>query len=245
MRLHIFLIFLWAVFSSFPAYAQNHPSGITVVELFTTQGCPSCPPADRIFENVAYSAANDPGLIALSCHVTYFDRKGWRDKLSKPLCDYRHKSYFSKLDLPRLYTPQMIVNGKFDLIGNEERVVYDAIAMGKSLKTIASIDVSMGSGYVDITLPRIGLREAVDVWIISYNQKQQTLISGGGNRGEVLNYMNYVTDIRKLLTWNGQPINMAFPVTDMPADGYAVLAQLPDHTDIIAAGKTESVLYKN
>ncbi len=223
------------------AQAPTITSGITVVELFTTQGCSSCPPADKIFENVAHSARDDAGLIALACHVTYFDRKSWKDHLSIPLCDYRHKSYFKALDLPQLFTPQMIVNGEFDLVGNKEQIVYDAIAMGKSLKTIAPIKLSLQPSYLDITLPRLGLGAPVDVWLIPYNRQSQAVISGGGNRGEVINYMNYVKDFKKLLTWDGRPVNMAFPINNMPADGYAVVAQFKDHTNIIAAGKVEAV----
>jgi hypothetical protein len=222
------------------SYAQMpNQSGITVLELFTTQGCPSCPPADRIFENVVYEFNDDPNLIALSCHVTYFDRKGWRDRLSAPFCDHRHKTYFMELDLPRLYTPQMIVNGKFDLIGNKPQIVYDAIAMGKSLKTVAPITLRLHDQYLDITLPRIGLHHPVDVWMVSYKKREQTIISGGGNRGEVINYMNVIQDFKKLLTWDGYPINMAYPINTIKADGFAVVAQVQNQTNIIAAGKAE------
>ncbi|MCF8496450.1 MAG: DUF1223 domain-containing protein [Alphaproteobacteria bacterium] len=216
------------------AQAGNGP---TVVELFTTQGCSACPAADRILTRIV--SEKDPQLITLSCHVTYFDNTTWKDEFSKPFCDARQSEYFSSLDLPSLYTPQMIINGKFGLAGNKDSAVRAGIAMGQSLKAIQPIQLWVGEGVLNITLPALRLEKPADVWLFGYSREDSSIITAGENRGEVLQYANTVKSVTKLMAWQGQYLNMAYPLAEIQGDSWAVIAQYADYTDIVAAGKTE------
>jgi len=209
--------------------------GLTFVELFTTQGCPSCPKADRIFERIVHEIPDR--VIALSCHVTYFDTDAWKDTLSTNICDARHAEYFKSLDLSAIYTPQMIINGKFDTKGNDLDTVRKGIQMGLSFNAMQDINLKIEEGYLDITLPSIILKRPADIWLMTYKDAQRVIISNGRNRGQVLNYLHSVNRIMKLMRWNGNKINMAFPLQNLDADGYVVVVQKQDHTDILAAGE--------
>lgn len=231
---------LWAVCLVVPHVVQADGGGVTVVELFTTQLCPSCPPGDRIFEKLVKEnrASN---VIMLSCHVTYFDREALKDHLAEPFCDARQGAYFSALNSRAMFTPQVVINGKFDIPGNQERVLRKGIAMGRSLNVIQPVQLGLRDGYLDISLPSVRLEGKAAVWLIGYDTLNTVILSAGPNRGQALNYVNAVRHITKLMDWDGGYSNMAFPVESRPADGYAVIVQYDEHkhVDIVAAGKVE------
>ena len=119
MRFCLILAVLCA-FIPLPARAA-----VTVYELFTARGCPSCPAADALFGQIA---RGHPDVIALACHVTYFDRPGRNDQMSAPFCDGRQEGYKGAKVLKKIYTPAVVVNGSHAVKGNDAESVTGALA---------------------------------------------------------------------------------------------------------------------
>ncbi|MCC7305351.1 MAG: DUF1223 domain-containing protein [Alphaproteobacteria bacterium] len=186
-----------------------------VVELFTSQHCPGCPPADRIFK----ALAQDSTLIALGCHVTYFDRGEWRDDFSKIFCDARQGAYRQSGVAQQMYTPQMIVNGTATAVGSHGNEVKAALEEAQKLPLI---NLALQDGMLDIRLPALSLRNDAEVWLFGF--------------GRDVNYANPVMHLAKLLSWDGRPGSMTLPLENYPAQQYAVIVQYADR-DIIAAGR--------
>ncbi len=111
------------------ARADGAPPRPTVVELFTSQGCSSCPPADALLTALQ---AGDPGLLALDLHVTYWDRLGWKDAFSLPAATQRQRQYAARLKLERVYTPQIVVDGRHEAVGSDADAVRRAITRARS-----------------------------------------------------------------------------------------------------------------
>jgi hypothetical protein len=218
-------------FSTLLSVAPARAEGIKVVELFTSQGCPSCPAADRIFGNIA---ENNSNVLALGCHVTYFDRR-WRDSMSRIVCDARQLAYNDSNVTSRSYTPQVVINGRTEIIGNKESAVRSALARAPSLPALG---LTLNGGYLDIALPQADLRKPADIWLFAYDDAQSIRIGGGANAGKTISYARPVLNLTKLLSWNGQAINMSFPLSEFRAQNYAVIAQYADYSGIVAAGKT-------
>lgn len=188
----------------------------TVYELFTARDCPSCPRADELFLKIA---RNHPDIIALACHVTYFDRPGRKDNLSAPFCDGRQTGYKDSKVLPKIYTPAAVINGNRAVRGNDADSLSEGLR-GAGADVIQPVRLNLRGNYLTITLPDLPQGEAADVWLFAYD------------------YGYAVKHLTKLLRWDGRSAEMAFPVTDMPAAGYAVIAQRTNQTRIVAAGKT-------
>lgn len=189
---------------------------ITVLELFTSAGCPSCPKADQNFNVLV----QNPDVIGLSCHVTYFDRAIKLGALSRPFCDARQGVYKIALKTGALYTPMMIINGQTVLTGTKQPDVQKALSATRA--EIAVIGVQAQQGYLDIRLPRMNVQSS-ELWLVEYAPQ-----AGQG-------YKNVVTNFTKLMNWNGQPITMAYPASS--GKNYAVIAQ-NFKTGVVAAGKT-------
>ncbi len=212
-----------AVFTVFLAFSgaakaqtgpHSVPGPVVVMELFTALGCPSCPAADAMFGQVARTS---PGVVALGCHVTYFNRPGRADPVSAPFCDGRQRGYKNSGVLPRIYTPAVVINGAEGYKGTDRASVLTALNAALPVRTIA---VSQAGNYLNITLPRVSIRTPADVWLFAYDRNHA------------------VTYITKLLRWDGMRSSMMFPLQGISGTGYAVIAQYADQTNIIAAGKT-------
>jgi hypothetical protein len=211
--------------------------GLAVVELFTSQSCSDSPDADAIFGRLALE--NDPNLIALSCHTTYLNGGPWQDTLSQDFCNIRQGGYFSSLSLGAINTPQMIINGRFDTFGVNEKTVRAGIRMAQGMKAIVPIQLSLRPGFLDISMPDMRLERPATLWLFAYNKSSPVEITAGDNAGLKIDYANTVVYGSKLTPWDGTYANMSYPLATIPADGYAVIAQHSDFSDIIAAARIE------
>lgn len=220
----LFLLILIAVFGPFQAPAQAR--GLAVLELFTSQGCPACPPADALLKRIDDRFAD---VLVLGCHVTYFDRARSKDPLSQTFCNARQSAYRDAGVATKIYTPQAVINGRHVAVGSHAQDVIAALQDGGPLP---AINLARNGDFLDITLPQMNVQKPVDIWLVSYDALYR-----GHNNGETTDYTHPVTNITKLLSWKGQPANMAFPVSG--SGHFAVIAQYADYTDIIAAGKTD------
>jgi hypothetical protein len=211
MRFCLILAVLCA-FIAAPAQA-----GVTVYELFTARDCPSCPAADALFGQIV---RKQPDVITLACHVTYFDRPGRKDQMSAPFCDGRQEGYKGASVLQKIYTPAVVVNGARAVKGNDTESVIEGLKTARA-EDVKPVHLSKGGGYLNIILPGVSLGAPADVWLFAYDRNHS------------------VTNLTKLMQWNGRSVSMAFPVQSIPANGYAVIAQTASQTNIIAAGKTQ------
>ena len=175
--------------------AMPNPQAVVVMELFTSQGCSSCPPADRLLGK--YAAGNDERIIPLSFHVDYWNRLGWTDSFSSKKFTERQNMYAQMLKLESIYTPQLIINGQKEMVGNDERAVANAVS--NALKDPAQISVSLSasqikgnSAAVSYTLSMVPFNASVNAVLL---QKEATThIRAGENRGVKLTNYNVVRD---------------------------------------------------
>ncbi len=217
-------LFISLLSFNMPAWAQNAP---TVIELFTSRGCPACPPADRALNALAQS---NPNILSLSCHVTYFNRQRKTDIFAAPFCDARQSVYKLALGTKQLYTPMMIVNGRAVTTGTTSDKIRQALSTAGSLQ-YSPVEIALNGQYLDIKLPRIGLSQEADIWLFEYLQSP--------NERGYSHYRNTVTKITKLMRWNGKAMNMAFPVNPGFDKGFAVIVQ-DFKSGIITAGNVEN-----
>ncbi len=220
------------------ASARAEPKGIAVLELFTSQVCPDCKLADEILGNIVNDS--DDNIIALGCHVIFLDGEEVRDKLSREFCDERQSKYMIANVLQEISVPHMIINGKFDTIGDVEKTVRAGAKMGVSTNSVTRISLGLRNDFLDITLPEMSFDAPVDVWLFAYDKLQSANIGIKQDVGETVNHVNAVNHLEKLTSWDGSYKNIAHSLKDIPANGYAVIAQYANHTDIIAAGKVEN-----
>jgi hypothetical protein len=197
------------------AVAETRP---VVVELFTSQGCSSCPPADAVLTELA----KRPDVIALGFHVDYWDRLGWKDPLSTPGSTERQNDYASAFGRREIYTPQLVVDGAKEVVGSHRGEVLQAIAaaMPTAAAPVAfapdmkSVTVGGGSGAGKVTLVR-------------FVKSRATEVRRGENAGKTAVDVNGVDKLVELGRWNGAAQSFAIEAPDS-AHGVAVLVQGED-----------------
>jgi hypothetical protein len=210
-----------------PAAADAQP---TVVELFQSQGCSSCPPADLNLNAIA----DRPGVIALSFAVTYWDRLGWKDTFANPRFTTRQWAYARGLRHSNVATPQIVINGRRDLVGDNARELDAAVRAagepaGASL-TVTRGQVSVGAG------PAPG--RGADVWLVRYDPRVQWVaVRRGENGGKTLPHRDIVRQLVRLGGWFGTA--RSFPIPGAGGHGLktAILVQASDGGPILAAAR--------
>jgi hypothetical protein len=212
-----------------------HPAasadGPVVVELFTSQGCNSCPPADRVLGELA----DRPDVLPLSFHVTYWDRLGWPDTLGLEAATERQRGYARAMDSRRVYTPQAVIGGRIELVGSRRGKVHEIIEILQDRRPPAP------SLIVDGDRIRIGAGEgAATVWLISFEERRTVAIERGENAGRTITYHNVVSDIRPLAEWVGAPIDLTLPAPGSEASERALLLQTKGLGPILAAARLDA-----
>jgi hypothetical protein len=215
---------LIAAFLATPAFAADaaHP---TVIELFQSQGCSSCPPANA---NVI-ALADRADLLVLSFGVTYWDQLGWKDRFAKPAFTRRQYDYKDGLGHDNVWTPQTVINGRVDVTGVRAAELAAAVKAGDRgttgpavSATASRIDIAAGKG--------VG-----DVWLVRYNPNiVQVPIKAGENGGRTLPHRNVVTGLVRLGLWSGSAAGFARPAP-MTGLAEAVLVQRPGGGPILAS----------
>ena len=197
-----------------PAHAEPR----AVVELFTSQGCSSCPPADRIVGELA----RDPSVIALSMPVDYWDYLGWKDTLADSRFSARQKAYSHTRGDRNLYTPQMIVNGSAQVIGND-RAAIDSAIKNTSREGVMSVPVSMTlSGKllnISVEASKLPNGGRGEIWLCSVSRSVPISVGRGENRGRELTYYNVVRNLVKVGDWNGGSGNWTVPLENISREG--------------------------
>ncbi|MDY0881849.1 DUF1223 domain-containing protein [Dongia soli] len=208
-----------------------------VVELFTSEGCTSCPPAD---ENLG-KYVGQRSILPLSYHVDYWDYIGWPDRNADPAFSARQRGYGDALGHAMVYTPQVIIAGTSDSLGTDPTALAIALADGRHVARMTAIRMMRDdSGNVLLDLPQANLPSPVTLWLLTYRHKVETTVAAGENAGRDLVSYNVVRSLRKLGQWTGKaetlPVTLApLPAGESAPDAVAVIANLQEHGPVIAA----------
>ena len=199
-----------------PAHAEPR----AVVELFTSQGCSSCPPADQIIGELA----EDPAVIALSMPIDYWDYLGWKDTLADSRFSARQKAYSQMRGDREVYTPQVVVNGSAQVIGSDRAGIESAIADTKKADGVMSVPVSMtlSGKQINISVAASGEGPAAahgEVWICSISKAVPISIGRGENSGREITYHNVVRNLLKVGDWDGTPGSWTVPLENIAREG--------------------------
>ncbi|WP_162844904.1 DUF1223 domain-containing protein [Pontivivens insulae] len=225
------LVGLSLMLGAVPATAQ---SNTVVVELFTSQGCSSCPPADALLGELA----EQPGIIALSMHVDYWDYLGWRDRYASPAMTQRQRDYQEAHQARSIFTPQMVIQGREAVIGHRRNEVAAAIAAQRALPTSVSLQLMRDGGQVQVEILPVGAASTGVVHMFAYDVPRSETIRGGENGGHTITYHNVVTAWMQLGVWNGEPMELSVPMPTM-GKGVAVIVQDGASGPILAAAQLE------
>jgi hypothetical protein len=200
-----------------PPAMGNKP---VVVELFTSQGCSSCPPADELLAELS----RDPRIIPLAFHVDYWDHLGWRDPFSSRQWTERQTSYVRVMNLSSAYTPQAVVDGSRELVGSDRGALYDAISRASHDPAEASLTIT--GGVARGSTPR-----ELDLFAVTTQKNATTAVKAGENEGRTLRSDAIVRKLTRVARVNGtfaQPVseaNVAFLQDPKTLKIYAVAAR--------------------
>ncbi|CDX60004.1 conserved exported hypothetical protein [Mesorhizobium plurifarium] len=220
-----------AMFAATLGAASAEP--LTVVELFTSQGCSSCPPANANLIKVK----DQPGVLALSFNVTYWDHLGWKDTFGRKEFTDRQVTYEPSLGRDGPFTPQVVVNGRSDGVGAAPGEIQKLIAkslINKGGGRTQGPELSLGQGKVSIGAGKAPGGGA-DIWLVRYTRGVvEVPVARGENTGRTLPHANVVHALTKLGSWNGAATTLPLPAASGGLST-AVLVQGPNGGPILAA----------
>jgi hypothetical protein len=197
-----------------------------LLELFTSQGCSSCPAADKLLGELAA----DPSLVALSVPIDYWDYLGWKDTLASPGHSARQRAYAHQRGDREVYTPQIVVNGSTHVLGSDRSAVDRAITVTDRNTQIMSVPVlvSVGGTGLDVKVAANKPHANAEVWLCPVSRSVTVEIGRGENHGHTVTYHNVVRRWLKLGEVAGNDGAWSVPVADIMADhadGAAVVVQ--------------------
>ena len=213
-----------------------------VVELYTSQGCSSCPPADALLARLA----SRKDVLALSLPITYWDMLGWKDTLASPANTKRQKAYAAAMGHGGVYTPQIIIDGVSDVVGSREQAVLDTIAARAADMQTVPVSLNYSSGELHVRVgaaPKVAAQKSAHgatIWLLRIRGHAQVKIGAGENGGRSMAYRNIVHEIRAIGIWKGQPVSLDLPYPAAPGgdESAAILVQQGGYGRIVGAAVT-------
>ncbi len=203
-----------------------------LVELYTAQGCASCVDANASLGRVA----DRPGVLALTFSVDYWDYLGWPDTFARPEYTARQKAYEVRFDLREPYTPQVVIDGRYQAGGKQAEKIDLLITKAAQLAYGAPDIAFIGTRRVDVGHGRV-LKGGAEVWLAAYEAKPQDVaVKKGDNRGQTVTHINVVRSLTRLGTWRGKPTAYRLPETEAGLS-LAVIVQGPKGGRILAVGR--------
>ncbi|HEY4161441.1 MAG TPA: DUF1223 domain-containing protein [Dongiaceae bacterium] len=208
-----------------------------VVELYTSQGCSSCPLADTYIGQLA----RRKDVLALSFHVDYWDYIGWKDKFADPAYVGRQRAYAMTLGHHMVYTPQVVVAGSSDAQGADRATIEQRIREAKARQRMYPLEVARDpqSGNVVLELPEAPLPVPATIWLMTYQYRDEAAIASGENTGLTLDSFNTVRSLQKVAIWNGHAATLTLELNDKAKaarpNGCAIVANLADYGPIVGA----------
>jgi hypothetical protein len=195
-----------------------------VLELFTSQGCSSCPAADKLLGELA----KDPSLVPLTLAVDYWDYLGWKDTLALKGHTARQRAYASARGDRDVYTPQMVVNGISHVLGSDKAAIERAIDQSRKQALVIGIQASVAGDKLTVSVPAKDGGAAGEIWLCPITKTVPVKIGRGENRGTTITYTNVVRRWTKLGEWNGKAQTLSVPLKDLQTgdiDSVAVVVQ--------------------
>lgn len=219
------------------------PESKAVIELFTSQGCSSCPPADALLAELG----KRPGLVTLSYSVDYWNYLGWHDTLSTPANSERQREYARMRGDGRVYTPQVVVDGLTHVNGSDEKAIEQAITAASSRLADIRVPVSMRADgdtlVIDIgAAPENSHTRAATVWLAIAKEVEKVSVTRGENRGRELSYSHPVRELSPIGMWKGEAMTLKLPLKDlktMGGDCLIALVQVENAGPILGAAEYE------
>lgn len=213
-----FLVTSLAAFAMLISAESARAGGPVLVELFTSQGCNSCPPADAYLGDLAKRR----DVVALAFHVDYWDYIGWKDTFADAAWTKRQREYSRSLRTTQIYTPQMVVDGGQHAVGSDRRAVERLIGDAAKLERPA---LELKRAADGLSLKVDGQGEA-EIWIVGYDPKHETKVQRGENAGKTLAEFNVVRGLKRVDAWKGGTLAKTLAASELPpGSAYAVLVQ--------------------
>lgn len=222
---------LWLASLPFAAMAQQ----AVVVELYTSQGCSSCPPADAFLGELA----KDQRLIPLALHVDYWDYIGWADSFAQPGFTRRQHAYAKATGAKMVYTPQLIIGGQVADQDNGAEGIWQQIADQAAVAPQVGLDLRREGEMLTIrATAEVPQAHPLAVQLVRYVPEKVVMIERGENAGQTITYHNVVTSWERLAEWDGQaPLEISATVSgDAPA---VIIVQRAGPGEILAAARVE------
>lgn len=201
-----------------------------VIELFTSQGCSSCPAADKLLGELS----RDPSLVTMSLPVDYWDYLGWKDTLALRGHSDRQRAYAEARGDREVYTPQVVVNGVVHVLGSDKAAIEKAIAQTRRNSAVLALPVTIAvaDGKVTVKIPAVaGDQRVGEVWLCPVTNKVSVQVGRGENHDRTLTYHNVVRRWVKLGDWSGKAQTFSLPLGEIPKGDYSL--KDIDHLDVV------------
>jgi hypothetical protein len=221
--------------NSASAQTPSRGPSLPVLELYTSQGCSSCPAADALFKS--YAARAD--VIALSMSVDYWDYLGWKDTLASPKFSKRQRAYAKARADGQVYTPQVVINGREHVVGSSKTDIEAALKASTAKPRSVSMRAALDKGTVTIDIAQAGDTSGeATVWLAVVQTEAQIDVKAGENQGRKLTYYNVVRDIVPAGMWSGPALTIRQPASALATGAnqrFAVIVQQGTGGPIVAA----------
>ncbi len=195
-----------------------------VIELFTSQGCSSCPPADKLMQEMA----RDPSLIVLTLPVDYWDYLGWKDTLAHAAFTQRQKAYSAVRGDRQVYTPQAVINGAQHVVGSDRGLIDKAIVKTRAqVETLAiAVNIEKADTQLRVRIPAGAAGTSGQIWVVSVIRERNVQIGRGENSGRSMVYANVVRGLTRVAGWNGEATLVDIPAAAVSADAESIVVLL-------------------
>ena len=232
----VILALLGLAWFASPVTTARAEGNVVVVELYTSQGCSSCPPADEVLSQIT----EREDVIALSFHVDYWDYLGWRDTFAQHQFTQRQVAYRDAWSKSVIYTPQMVVQGRYNVAGSKADNLAVAISTAREAEPPIKVVIERQGGMLKCRIEPGPERVVGTIWIAKYTKSATVDIGRGENAGRSITYMNVVKSLNRIGTWAGsEPEEVAMPQPE-PGEGVAIWIQEGEAGPILAAAKIEN-----
>lgn len=215
-----------ALFPVLTSAAADRPRA--VIELFTSQGCSSCPAADKVLGD--YAVKGD--VLALSYHVDYWNYLGWKDTFSKAEFTERQQRYAQSFDRRGVYTPQVVVNGRDHVVGSRKRDIENLISTYATDGNDLSVPVNTEINGDNLRVTTEAATGNATLWIVYFDKRKNVKIERGENKGRSITYHNVVRDVSMLGMMKQGKLDVTLPLAEMKRKGYDACALLLQQTTL-------------
>ncbi len=220
-----------------PAQAKRLSAPVVVVELFTSQGCAACRPADDMLANLA----GQDGVLVLSFHVDTWDYAGWQDPFALDAATERQTNYAHMIGRATAYTPEMVINGVTHIPGLDPETVGDAVETAAQRAATVPLKISHDAEQrLRVTITEGTSTGVATIWLLAIDRRHATEVPAGENQGATIVNYNVVRTMARIGSWAGDPLDLHLPATQTheiwdKGEGCAVLLQLEETGEILGA----------